>query len=140
MKKEKVYVSKDRNLRLEVIWSHYNVLAAEHRERQKTTELMMRNYWWSGVTRNVGRYVKKCNLCQRIKNRTEASVGKLMVNEVLKKAWTHLTVDFITKLLLVVEKYVILIVCNQLSKMAHFMITTGETSAKELARLFRDNV
>jgi len=57
LKKEKVYVSKNRNLRLEVIWSHYNVLAAEHRERWKTTELMMRNYWWSGVTRYVGRYV-----------------------------------------------------------------------------------
>ena len=57
LKKEKVYVSKNRNLRLEVIWSHYNVLAAEYRERWKTTELMMRNYWWSGVTRYVGRYV-----------------------------------------------------------------------------------
>ena len=52
----------------------------------------------------------------------------------------HLTVDFITKLLLVAGKYAILVVCNRLSKMIHFMAITEETSVEELARLFRDNV
>ena len=52
----------------------------------------------------------------------------------------HLMVDLITKLLLVVEKNVILIVCNRLSKMIHFVAITEEMSVKELARLFRDNV
>ena len=104
LKKEKVYILKDENLRLEVIWSHYDVPVARHRERQKTTELVMRNYQWPGVTRDVGRYVKGYDLCQRIKNRIEALVGKLMVNEVSKKAQTYLMVDFITKLPLVVEK------------------------------------
>ena len=45
----------------------------------------------------MGKYVKECNACQRMKNRTETPVGKLMMNTVLKKPWTHLTVDFITK-------------------------------------------
>ena len=45
----------------------------------------MRNYWWSGVTKDVEKYVNSCNICQKIKNRTEAPVGKLMMNEVLKK-------------------------------------------------------
>ncbi len=79
-------------------------------------------------------------MCQRMKNRTEAPVGKLMVNEILEKTWTYLTVDFITKLLLVVGKDVILVVCNRLSKMAHFVATTEEMTAEGLARLFRDNV
>ena len=34
----------------------------------------------------------------------EVLVGKLIVNEILEKPWIHLTVDFITKLLLVAEK------------------------------------
>jgi len=37
-------------------------------------------------------------------------------------------------------KRVILVVCDRLSKMAHFVATTERTSAEELARLFRDNV
>jgi len=38
------------------------------------------------------------------------------------------------------EKNTILVVYNRLSKMAYLVITTEETSVKELARLFRDNV
>jgi len=49
-------------------------------------------------------------------------------------------VDFITKLPLVVGKDAILVVCDRLSKMAYFVVTTKETSAKGLARLFRDNM
>ena len=79
-------------------------------------------------------------MCQRMKNRTEAPVGKLMVNEILEKTWTYLTVDFITKLLLVAGKNVILVVCNRLFKMTHFVAITEETLAKGLAWLFRDNI
>ena len=63
LKKKKVYVLKNENLRLEVIWSHYDVPVARHRERWKTTELVIRNYWWPGVTRDVGRYVEGYDLC-----------------------------------------------------------------------------
>ena len=92
------------------------------------------------VMRNVRRYVEKCDLCQRMKNRTEVPVEKLMANEVLEKMWIHLTVDFSTKLLLVVEKDVILVVCDRLSKIAYFVATIEETLVEKLARLFRDNM
>ena len=49
-------------------------------------------------------------------------------------------VDFITKLLMVAGKDVILVVCDRLSKITHFVVTTEGTTAKGLARLFRDNV
>jgi len=75
-----------------------------------------------------------------MKNRVEVPVGKLKLSKVLEKLWTHLMVDFITKLLLVAGKDTILVVCNRLSKMAHFVTTTEGTSAERLARLFRDNV
>ena len=100
----------------------------------------MRNYWWLGVTKEIGKYMEKCDMCQRIKNRIEAQVGKLMVNEVSEKIWTYLTVDFITKLPLVAGKDAILVVCDILSKITHFVATTEGTLVEELARLFRDNV
>jgi len=75
-----------------------------------------------------------------MKNRTEKVVGKLKLSEVLEKPWTHLIVDFITKLLLVAGKDTILVVCNRLSKMTHFVATTEGTLVEGLARLFRDNV
>ncbi len=51
-----------------------------------------------------------------MKNRTEELVGKLKLSEVPQKMWSHLTVDFITKLLVVAGKDAILVVCNRLSK------------------------
>ena len=75
-----------------------------------------------------------------MKNKTEELVGKLKLSEVLEKLWTHLMVDFIMKLPVVVGKNAILVICNQLSKMTHFVATTEETSVEGLARLFQDNV
>ena len=49
----------------------------------------------------------------------------------------HLMVDFITKLLLVAGKDVILVVCNRLSKMVYFVVMMKGISVK---RLFRNNV
>ena len=82
----------------------------------------------------------KCDLYQRIKNRTEALVGKLMANEILEKLQTHLKVNFIIKLLLVVGKNAILEVCSRLSKIVYLVTTIKRISAEELARLFRDNM
>ena len=70
----------------------------------------------------------------------EEVAGKLKLSEVPERPWTHLTVDFITKLLVVAGKDAILVVCDRLSKMMHFVAITEETSAEGLARLFRDNV
>jgi len=104
------------------------------------TELVTRNYWWPGVTKDVGKYMDGCDMCQRMKDRMEALAGKLMANEVPEKVWTHLTVDFITRLPLVAGKDTVLVVCDRLSKIAHFVATTEETTVERLARLFRDNV
>ena len=75
-----------------------------------------------------------------MKNRTEELAGKLKLSEVPQKMWTHLTVDFITKLPVVAGKDAILVVCDRLSKMTHFVATMEGTLVEGLARLFRDNV
>ena len=103
-------------------------------------ELVTKNYWWPGVTREVGRYIEDCDLCQWIKNRTEEVVGKLKLGEVLEKPWTYISVDFITKLLMVAGKDTILVICDRLSKMTHFIATMEKMTAEGLVRLFRDNI
>ena len=102
--------------------------------------LVMRNYWWPEITKNVGRYVEGCDMCQRVKNRTEIPAEKLKLSEVLEKPWIykpwiHLTVDFIAKLLVVARKDIILVVCNRLSKMMYFVATIEGTSCYNLKTL-----
>ena len=103
-------------------------------------ELVTRNYWWPGVTREVKRYVEGCDQCQRIKNRVEIPVGKLRPNKVLEKPWQHISVDFITKLPVSKGHDSILVVCDRFSKMSHFVAMTEKMMAEGLAKLFRNNM
>ena len=64
LKEGKVYMPKDEELRTEIIQLHHDVPMAGYRGKWKTVELITRNYWWPEVTREVGRYVEGCNLCQ----------------------------------------------------------------------------
>ena len=81
-----------------------------------------------------------CNMCQKMKNRTKILIGKLKLSEVLEKLQIHLIVNLNKKLPLVARKDIILVVCDRLSKMTHFMATTEGILAERLARLFQNNI
>jgi len=52
----------------------------------------------------------------------------------------YLVVEFITKLPLVVEKNIILVVYNRLSKIAYFVATIKKITVERLIRLFKNNI
>jgi len=58
-----MYVPRNKKLRAEIIQLHHDVPAAGHGGQWKMVELVTRNYWWLGVTRDIGRYVEGCDLC-----------------------------------------------------------------------------
>ena len=111
---------------------HYDTPIGEHRGKWKTVELVARNYWWLGVTKEVGRYMDGCDVCQKYKNRSKALVGKLMPNMIPEKPWSHISVDFITKLPLAQGYNAILVVCDCFSKIAYFIATTEKHQQKDL--------
>ena len=92
-KEEKVYVPRDKKLRVEIIWLYYDMPVGRHREQQKIVELVTRNFWWPGVTKEVKQYVEGYDTCQYNKNYTEQPVEKLMSNSILEKLWTHISAD-----------------------------------------------
>ena len=101
---------------------------------------MTRNYWQPGVIKDMQKYVDRCDLCQIIKDCMKTLAEKLMANNMLEESQIYLTVNFITELPIGANKNTILVVCDRLSKIVYFLIEIEKTSAKELARLFRDNV
>ena len=60
LKEGKVYVPRDEELRLEIIWLYHDTLIAGHRRQWKMVELVTRNYWQLRVTKEVKRYVEGC--------------------------------------------------------------------------------
>ena len=67
-------------------------------------------------------------------------MGKLILNLIPEKAWTHISADFITKLPLAQGYDSILVVVDRFTKMAHFVPTIERMSTERLAQLFRDNI
>jgi len=135
LKERRIYILEG-DLRREIIQLHHDTPIGGHGGRWKMVELVARNYWWPGVMKEVGRYVDGCDAYQRYKNQSEAPAGKLMPNTIPEKPWSHILVDFITKLPLAQEYNTILVVCDCFSKMAHLIATTERTSAEGLTKLF----
>ena len=140
LKEGRVYVLKDERLRVEIIRLHHDTPIAGHGGQWKMVELVTRNYWWPGITKEIKRYVEGCDQCQRMKNRVEMPAGKLRPNQIPEKPWQYISVDFITKLSVSKGHDSILVVCDRFLKMSHFVVTTEKTTAEGLARIFRDNM
>ena len=139
LKEEKVYILKDEELRTEIIQLYHDVPVVGHKGKWKMTELVTRNYQQLRVIRDMRPYIEGCDMCQRMKNRTEILAEKLKLSGVPEKPWTYLIIDFIIKLPLVAKKNVILIVCDRLSKMTYFVTVTEGILVKGLAQLFRND-
>jgi len=133
LKEGKVYIPKDEKLRAEVIRLHHDTPVGGHRGQWKTAELVTRNFWWPGVTREVKRYMEGCDACQQNKNRTQPPAGKLMPNSIPEKAWLHISADFIAKLPLAQGYDAILVIVDRFTKMGYFISTTERTSTEGLA-------
>jgi len=84
-KERKVYVPKDNILRAEIIRLYYNTPVGGHGGQWKMVELVTRNFWWPGITKEVKQYIEGCDAYQHNKNRTEQPAGKLMPNSILEK-------------------------------------------------------
>lgn len=70
LKKEKIYILKNEKLKIKIIQFYYGVLITEYKERQKKIKSVVRNYQWPKVIKNIKKFVNRCNLYQRIKNKT----------------------------------------------------------------------
>jgi len=62
-KEGKVYIPRDNELRTEIVRLYHNTPVGGHRRQWKTVELITRNFWWLGVTKEVKRYMKGCDTC-----------------------------------------------------------------------------
>jgi len=61
----KVYVPRDEELRKEIMRLHHNTSILGHPGCWKTLELVMRNYWWPGISKICVELVDGCDVCQR---------------------------------------------------------------------------
>ena len=100
---------------------YHDIPTAGHGGTAKTTELIQRKYYWPHMRDLIKQYIKNCDTCQRTKVVRHVPYGLLQLNEVPKKPWKSLSMDFITDLPTSEGYDAILVVIDRLTKMSHFI-------------------
>ncbi len=59
-----IYVPQDYALRGEIIVGSHDHIMAGHPGIEKTKELMLQEYWWPRMKRDIEAYVRTCKMCQ----------------------------------------------------------------------------
>jgi hypothetical protein len=137
--KNRLFIPENIELKMQIIYKTHNSGTKGHPGRMKTTELVSKSYFWPKMTYDIQNYVKFCQLCKRVKAFRSAPPEYLRPLSVLFQAWQNILVDYITPLPICERNglkyhHIAVVVCR-LTKMRHFIPTTGLTAA-ELANAF----
>ena len=92
------------------------------------------------MTKEINQYVDSCLTCQANKSSRQQLPGHLQPLPIPGKPWDHVTLDMIVKLPKSQGFDSILVVVDQLTKMAHFIPTKEEVTAKDVADLYVQHI
>ena len=101
---------------------------------------MCRLFYCPKLARKIKRFVRTCDSCQRNKSLNRPSSGMLMPLQIPERPWESVSFDLITMLPKSQGFDAIFVIVDRLTKMSHFIPTSTDCSAVDLARLFFNNV
>ncbi|KAF8755364.1 hypothetical protein RHS01_05226 [Rhizoctonia solani] len=112
---------------------------AGHPGRQRTLELVSRNYYWPGIRADTYWHVDSCETCQRIRKPKYASIPPQPL-ELPTRPWQHVSYDMIVDLPKDGNNDSILVIVDSFTKYGIFIKCSKKLKAPELAELFLDHV
>ena len=86
------------DLREEILKEFHFSRFIVHPDGTKMHRDLHRRYYWSGMKRHVGDFIRRCLTCQQVKVEHQRLTGLLQPFEVAEWKWEHITMDFVTHL------------------------------------------
>jgi hypothetical protein len=137
---DRIYVPDQNDLRLRVLRNKHDHPLAGHLGRNKTLELIRREYAWPKMCSFVIDYCKSCVTCGRAKPRRHKPYGLLKQLPIPDFPWHSISMDLIEHLPNSAGYDAILVIVDRLSKQGIFIPTHDTLTAVQLADLFVMNV
>ena len=134
--KGQIHVSNIGDLQLQVLNSKYNHVLASYLEQSKTYQMVCWDFNWLGLQEFVIDYVKSCNVYRRNKVHCHKPYRLLKQLLILPQLWESILIDFIKQLLLSGGHTDILVIVDQLTKQALFILIIKSLNTTTLAELF----
>ena len=83
---------------------------------------LRRQYYWSGMKRHVGDFVRRCLMCQQVKAEHQKPPGLLQPLDMAEWKWEHVTMDFVTHFPWTPQGHdAVWVIVDWLTKSAHFL-------------------
>jgi hypothetical protein len=83
---------------------------------------LRQQFWWTRIKRETGRYVSKCDTCQKVKADYMKPRGLLQPLSISDWKWGDISMDFIVGLPLTARKFdLIWVIMDRLTKSTHFI-------------------
>ena len=98
-------------------------------------------FYWSGMKKDVVRFVASCLECQLVKAEHRHPAGLLQPHVIPESKWEVISMDFIVGLPMTARRHdSIFLVVDTLTKSAHFVTVKTTYQAPEIARVFINEV
>ncbi|KAF1319500.1 Pol protein, partial [Globisporangium splendens] len=136
----RIVVPNDEGLRHRLLYEYHDGPSSGHLGREETFLNLPRDYYWPHMYKWVRKYVRTCEVCQRVKpsGSTQAPLRSLPVPQ---DSWKSVSMDFIFGLPR--DKHRrngVLVFVDRFSKMVHLTPVSDKISAEMTAKVFVDVV
>ncbi|KAF8753958.1 hypothetical protein RHS01_06573 [Rhizoctonia solani] len=126
-------------LRTDLLRIFHDSPLAGHPGRQRTLELVSRNYYWPGIRADTYWHVDSCETCQRIRKPKYAPIPPQPL-ELPIKPWQHVSYNMIVDLPKDGSNDSILVIVDSFTKYGIFVKCSKKLKAPKLAELFLEHV
>jgi len=134
---QRMAIPSDKRIRAYILHEHHDTNISGHLGIDKTTEAIMRNFYWPKMGKDIRRYVQTCDTCQRHKLSNQQQAGLLRPLEIPDNKWEEIAMDFIVQLPLTKQGHnAIVVFTDRLTKRAIFHPTHTSASAPAIAKIF----
>ena len=125
------------DLREDILKEFHCSRFAVHPSDTKMYQYLRRQYYWSGMKRHVGDFVRRCFTCQQVKAEHQKPTGLLQPLEVAEWKWEHVTMDFVTHLPRTQQKHdAVWVIMDRITKSTHFLVVRMTFSLERFCRLY----
>ncbi|KAG2870426.1 hypothetical protein PC119_g27198 [Phytophthora cactorum] len=136
----RIVVPNDYDLRMRIMYEYHDVPTTGHPGREKTYLLLTRDFCWNHQYKWVRKYVRACEVCQRVKHAV-FSQAPLQSLPTPSECWQSISMDFVFGIPPDSNRRTgVVVFVDRFSKMMHLAAVPTEVTAVQTARLFVDMV
>ena len=128
-------------LRLSLLQEQHDTAYSGHPSHSVLYAELARHYFWPGMSKDVKKYVKSCDTCQRQKDGHQHPYGLLQPLPIPSRPWGSISMDFIVQLPKTPRGFTsITVFVDRLTKMVHLAPSNDTDNAPTVAQTFLSTI